>query len=79
MPRWWNVVDTRDLKSLAFGRAGSTPARGTIDKYVVKIGGWDCLGWSPHLQCGYFQKGSNPLFSTKDYCCMKQREKCSGV
>ncbi len=24
------MVDTRDLKSLAFGRAGSSPARGTI-------------------------------------------------
>ena len=30
MPRWWNLVDTRDLKSLGLlVRAGSSPALGT--------------------------------------------------
>ena len=29
-PGWWNLVDTRDLKSLGHcGRAGSSPAPGT--------------------------------------------------
>lgn len=34
--------------------------------YVVRteiIGEWDCLGWSPHLQCG-IQMSSNLIFST---------------
>lgn len=33
-PRWWNLVDTRDLKSLGLlVRAGSIPALGNFERY----------------------------------------------
>jgi hypothetical protein len=36
-PPWWNLVDTRDLKSLDFGRPGSSPGGGTTIDILVKL------------------------------------------
>lgn len=41
-PEWLERADTRDLKSRAFGREGSTPFSGTIDtenRFSVQIAG----------------------------------------
>ena len=36
MAEWWNWLDTRDLKSRAFGRVGSTPTSAT-DVYIISL------------------------------------------
>ena len=63
-------VDTGDLKSPDFGRAGSIPARRT--KQLGQVGEWLIPADCKSAASGY--AGSNPALSTTKESCMTQKE-----